>query len=136
MADLAVTAADVAAVRVIEQITAPAAEAIDAGEVVRYDTATGRLALGNGTTAAEARVVGVAINSASQAGDTITAITQGIVDLGDALDALDYDAPVYASDTDGTLGGAAGDATVDVIVGRVIPGWGHTTADKLLRVAL
>jgi hypothetical protein len=78
--------------------------------------------------------VGVAISEANQAGITITAVRKGVVDLGDALDALAFNAVVYASDTDGTLGDAAG--TVSKVVGEVIPAFGATTADKLLRVNL
>ena len=49
MATLSVTAADVALVQVIEKFTGPAAEAIAAGQYVRLDTSTGKIALGNGT---------------------------------------------------------------------------------------
>lgn len=134
MADLTVTEAT--PVKIIEQFTAAAGEAFALGEVVRLDTSTGYVTPANGTTAAEARAIGIALQEATVAGDTITVLVQGIVDLADALDALDYDDPVYVSDTDGALGGADTDATVDVIVGRVVPAFGHTTADKLLRVAL
>jgi hypothetical protein len=138
MAALTVVAADVALAtkggESHEIITAPAAEAITAGQIVRWTTTTGTLALGNGTTAPESQIVGVAISEANQAGITITAVRKGVVDLGDALDALAFNAVVYASDTDGTLGDAAG--TVSKVVGEVIPAFGATTADKLLRVNL
>ena len=135
MADLTVTPADVAPVEIVEQVTAPANEAINAGQPVRFDTTTGRLALANGTTAAEARAIGIALNTVLT-GEPLTAVRRGVIDVGDALDALAFDAPVYVSDTDGTLGGADTDATVDVIVGRVEPAFGNTTPDKVLRVAL
>lgn len=131
MADLVITPAKVAPVRVIEQFTAPAAEAIDAGEYVRIDTTTGKAALGNGSSAGEARLGGIAINSAV-AGQAVTVVRYGVIDVGDALDALTYDDDVYLSDTDGKLADAEG--TVGVYVGTVVPGWGNTTADKLLRV--
>lgn len=138
MAALTVVAADVALAtkggEVHEIITAPAAEVITAGQIVRWDTSTGKLALGNGTTAPESQIVGVAVTEANQANVTITAVRKGVVDLGDALDALAFNAVVYASDTDGTLGDAAG--TVSKVVGEVIPAFGATTADKLLRVDL
>jgi len=134
MSDLTVTASDVAAVQIFEQWTAPAAETFSAGEAIRLDTSTGKATPGNATGAAEARVTGIAIETANVANETITIVKRGILDLGDALDSLDYDAAVYLSNTDGTLGTAA--ATVSIIVGRVVPGWGHTTADKLLWVDL
>jgi len=52
------------------------------------------------------------------------------VDVGEGLVGLNYGALVYVSDTDGTFADAAG--TVSVIAGQVIPGFGNTTADKLL----
>ena len=132
MADLVITVCE--PVEVIEQATGPAAEAVAKGQYTRLQTTTGDIELGNATTAAEARNGGLAIQEATQAGDTITYVKKGIVDVGDALDALAYDADVYLSDTDGTLADAAG--TVSKIVGTVVPGNGATTADKLLRVDL
>lgn len=129
MADLTITTCD--QVQVIQQFTGPAAEAIAEGDRCRFDATTGQIALGNGTTAAEVKAGGIAVNAAA-AGATVTIINQGIVDVGNALDALNYGADVYVSDTDGQFSTEVGDSTVDVIVGQVIPGWGHTTADKLL----
>lgn len=131
MTNLSITADDVAPVKVIEQMTCPAGEAITAGQYVRLDTTTGKFTKGNGSSAGEARLGGIALNSAA-AGETVTAVLYGIVDLGDALAALTYDDDVYLSDTDGTLADAAG--TVGVYVGTVVPGFGVTTPDKLLRV--
>lgn len=131
---LTITAANVAPVEVFEQWTGPAVEVITAGQMVRLDTATGKAALSNGTTAAEARVRGIAINGASVAGITVTVVKRGVVDLGDALGDLDFDAAVYLDNTDGALGTAAG--SVSTVVGRVVPAWGYTTADKLLHVDL
>jgi hypothetical protein len=45
---------------------------------------------------------------------------------------LGYDAKVYLSDTDGTLADSPG--TIGRVVATVWPGWGATTADKILRV--
>jgi hypothetical protein len=115
-------------------ITAPAAEAIAKGQYVRLNVTTGRLELGNGSTAAEARSGGVAITGALGAGDIITAVRKGELDLGDALTALAYDQDVFLSNTDGTLADTAG--TVSLVVGTVVSGNGHTTPDKLLRVDL
>jgi len=134
MADLTITAADVAVVEVIEQFTGPAAEAINAGQYVRYNTTNGKIELGNATTAAEARSGGIAVVTANAANVTITVLRKGILDVGEALAALTFDDDVYLSDTDGTLADAAG--TVSKIVATVVPAWGYTTADRLLRVDL
>ena len=134
MANLTVTAADVAPVKVLEQYTAPAAEAITVGQVVRLDTTAGTWTLANGSAAGEARGLGIAISAANQAGIAITAVIKGVLDMGDALGDLTYDDDVFLSDTDGTLADAAG--TVSLIVGRVVPGFASTTPDKLLRVDL
>lgn len=131
MADLTIAAAR--PVQVIEQFTGPAAEAITSGQYVRYNVTTGKVELGKGTTAAEARKGGIAVQSAA-AGETVTAVRKGDLDVGNALSALTYDDDVYLSDTDGILADAAG--TVSLIVGTVVPAWGATTADKLLRVDL
>lgn len=143
MADLSVTPADVAPVKIVQQFTAPAAEDIDAGQPVRLDTTSAHWTLANGTTAPEARVKGLAMRSVL-AGGELTALQKGIMSLGAALDALAPDAPVYLSDTDGTLATADTDATVDVIVGRVVPGFSGlattglptTGGDRLLEIDL
>jgi hypothetical protein len=129
MANLTITTCD--QVQVVQQFTGPAVEAIAEGSRCRFDATTGKIALGNGTTAAEVKAGGIAVNAAA-AGMTVTIINQGIVDVGEALAALSFGADIYVSDTDGQFGTAAGDSTVDVICGQVVPGWGHTSADKLL----
>ena len=137
MANLSITAADVAPVRVDEAdlFTGPAAEAITAGQYVRLNTTTGYVELGNGSSTAEARAGGIAIKSAAVAGEPVSYVTQGLVSLGNALGGLAYGADVYLSDTDGTLADAAG--TVSRIVGTVHPAYGSTSGvDKLLRVRL
>lgn len=118
-------------VQVIRQFTGPLAEAVDEGQYVRLNTSNGMIEKGNATNAGESRDGGIAINS-GVARQSITVVADGIVDVGNALDALAYDADVFLSDTDGTFADAAG--TVSKIAGTVVPGWGHTTADKLLRV--
>jgi len=130
MSDLTITATDVAPIEIYEQMTGPAEEALNAGEMVRLATGSGKITPGNATAAAEARVMGMAIKTADFANDSITVVKRGIIDVGDALDAMDYDDAVYLSNTDGTLGTAA--ATVSTIVGRVVPVWGSSTADKAL----
>jgi len=124
--------------RVLESIiqdTQIAAEAIDAGEAVRYDTSTGKFTGANGSSAAEARIYGLA-KSTVAAGMPLTAIRKGVVDGWD-VSAKAYDLAIYLSDTDGTLADSAG--TVSVIVGRVIPANSQTlgtAADKVLFVDL
>jgi len=134
MADLtAPTATAVNPVEMKEIFTGPAAEAIVAGRYVRYNTTSGTIEYGNATDSAEARSGGIALTSAA-AGITLTALRTGIVDLGNILGDLAYDADVYLSTNDGRLATAAG--TVTLVVGTVVPIWGHTTADKALRVDL
>lgn len=130
MATLTVTV--VRPVAVIEQITGPAGEALTAGQWARLNTSTGKIELGKATTLAEAADGGIAL-SAAAVGSPVTLVTQGLVDLGDALGDLAYGATVFLSDTDGTLADATGTQTKKV--GTVVPAWGSTTADKLLRVA-
>jgi len=129
----AVTATDVAPVQILEQFSGPAAESITAGQVVRRDTSNGKVTPSNATTSAEARSAGIALQSAA-AGESLEVIRKGLVDLGNILGDLDYDADVYLSDTDGRLADAAG--SVEKIVGTVEPVFAHTTADKVLRVDL
>jgi hypothetical protein len=135
MALLTIVAARVHSVRINgpnDIVSGPASEAITAGQYVRYDTATGKVTPGNGTTAAESRDGGIALNSAAIADLTVEFQRAGVVDIGDAMTALAYDADVFLSDTDGTLADVAG--TVSKVIGTVIPAWGATTADKLLQL--
>jgi hypothetical protein len=132
MATLNVVAASVAPVQVHEQLTGPAGEVITKGQFVRLNTTTGLFELGNGTTAAEGRRGGIAIESAPVAGLAITVVTKGILDMGNALGSLTYDDDVFLSNTDGVLGDAAG--SVSYVVGVVVPGFASLTPDKLLAV--
>lgn len=133
MADLSITASEVSPVEVFEQVTLPTDEALNAGQVGRLDPTSGKATKANGTLAAEARALGVSITHVTVAGEKpATLVKRGILDLGDALDALDFDDQVFLSDTDGTLADTAG--TVTAAIGRVVPGWGAETADKLLFV--
>jgi hypothetical protein len=133
MADLTITAGDVALVKAFETLTGPTAEAIDAGEIVRIDTSTGKFTLANASSAAEGRIVGVAVNSGA-AGETITVLKRGFLDVGDTLASETIDEMLFASNTDGKIDDGAGAPTVDYNVGRVWPAWGATTADLLLFV--
>lgn len=136
MANIAlVTANKVSVVESVIQATLPAAEAITAGAAVRIDTASGKFTNANATSAAEARIYGIAARTVP-AGAPVTAIRKGVMD-GFNLDALAYDAAVHLSNTDGALADAAG--TTAAIVGRVIPGTSNNIGvglDKLLFIDL
>ena len=127
------TAGRMRIVESIEQITLPAGEAILAGAPVRQDT-SGNLVNGNGTTATEAAIIGIATKSVAT-NEALTVLKKGVLDgftLAGAFGSL-----AYVSDTDATIADAAG--TVSVIVGRVIAAKGQqigTAADKLLAVNL
>lgn len=117
-------------VRAIDKFDAPSNE-VFGFEAVRYHT-DGTVTPANGSSAGEAGFEGIATVESDRVGQAITVLREGIVDVGEALAALAIGAPVYLSDTDGTLADTAG--TVSVVVGRVVPGWGSLTADKLLLV--
>lgn len=136
MADLTIKPADVAPVRVVQQFTGPADEAIDAGEMVRLNTSTGQFTLANASSATEGRVIGMSMTTTTLAGQTITVVSKGLVDVGDAVTALDYDLALELSDTDGKIDDGAGTPTGTYVIGRVFPGWGATTADKLILLDL
>lgn len=120
-------------VEAIDRFTAPSNE-VFGFEAVRFHT-DGSVTPANGTDAAESNFQGMATNESNRVGEGITVVRDGLLDVGDALAGLAPGAPIYLSDTDGTLTDDAGDATVDIIVGRVEPG--NTTSgtpDLLLRV--
>lgn len=100
-------------------------------EAVRFNT-SGEVTPAKGTDATEANFQGFATIESDRVGQAVTVVREGLLDVGNALSALAFGAPVYLSDTDGTLATTAG--TVPVIIGRVAPGWGSITADKLLHV--
>ena len=101
--------------------------------MVRFDTSSGKIVLSNAASAANARVRGIALQTAI-AGQTTTVVQKGIVDVGNALGALSYDQDVYLSNTDGTLADAAG--TTSKVAGIVVPGYSSETPDKLLWIDL
>lgn len=139
MANITIDAGDVHVIRLDEGITQPTGEAVGKGEYVRLNGTTGRLEYGNATTAGElGNLAGLTISTPPYLGAPVTAMRKGLLNVGDALDALDFGAPVYVSDTDGTLADAA-DGTVDLIVGYVYPipnTYNGGTPDKCLYVDL
>ena len=82
MANIALAVAhQVAIVESIHQMTLPAAEIIEPGSPVRIDVTTGRFTNSNGTSAAEARVWGIATGRKQIiAGMNCTAIRRGVLD--------------------------------------------------------
>ena len=133
MADLTVVAAEVAPILVFEQVTLPAGEAIDAGDIVRMDVSTGYATLANASSAAEGRILGMAINSAV-VGQAVTIVKRGIVDVGDALISETMDDLIDLSNTDGQMDDGAGTPTTVVNVGRVWPAFGDVSAEFVLFV--
>lgn len=132
MANLSlVTANELNIVESFIQMTLPAGEAIVAGQAVRLDVANGKFTLANGTVVAEARIYGVAVKTVA-AGQAVTAIRKGVLD-GIDVSGMAYDAPIYLSDTDGTLANTAG--TVSTVVGRVIPATSTTLGTGYDKIA-
>lgn len=115
----------------IDRFTAPSNETFGF-EAVRFHT-DGSVTPANGTDAAESNFQGIATNESTRVGEGIEVVRDGLLDVGEALVGLAPGAPIYLSDTDGTLATTAG--TVTVIVGRVEPGNTDSgTPDLLLRV--
>jgi hypothetical protein len=135
MTAISITASNVRVVKRSDQSqhTAPAGEAITAGQYIRQDPSTGKFVLGNATTKAEVGDGFIAENSGA-VGDAVTGHKNPVViDVGDALSGLNYGAPAYLADTDGTLADAAG--TEAFVVGKVVAGWAGS-AKKLLRLEM
>ena len=124
----------VEAVESLEQRTLACAEPITPGDMVRLDG--DKWTKGNGTTATEAAVYGMAIGDrVVPAGMAITAVKRGTL-YGHTFSGV-TGTKVYLSDTDGKIDTAAG--TVSVIVGEVVPGTATLRGDtpqKMLRIAL
>lgn len=131
MADLSAVTT-IAPVSIYKQRVGPAAEAITAGQHVRMNVLTGTVELGNSSSAAEARWGGMALSDAIT-NEGVNVVTEGILDVGNILSALAYDADIYIGSTDGLLANAAAGSSGSPI-GRVVAGFGTTTADKLLEV--
>lgn len=95
----------VGVVEATQSRTLPAGEAITAGQAVRIDTSTGKFTKANATSEAEARVYGIAANTAA-AGFPVQAVRRGVLDIGNGLGGMSYDADVYLSNTDGGIADA------------------------------
>lgn len=122
----------------IDQMTLPAAEALTAGNAVRIvpsSTGAGRWTKANASDLTEGRVWGIATRTVV-AGEAVTAVRNGILDGFDVA-SLAYGDPLYLSDTDGTIADSYG--TVDVLIGRIVPGTATTLGtayDRLVKVEI
>jgi len=135
MTAITVTAARVRPVLILEQATKPALVAITRGQLVKLDLTTGKWTLPDVTSAGNAGARrGYALRDV-QIGEALTALTKGLLDIGDGLSAMNFGDSVFMSNAPGGIDTAAG--TVSVTVGTVDSAWaGGTTADKLVRVDL
>jgi hypothetical protein len=111
MADLTITVCRLVRATESEILTKPAGEVATPGTYMRQNTTTGYLEKGNASSEAElGGVYGLLIDDDAAVNQPSTiALPGAIVDLGSALDSLAYDAPVFASATDGLLADAAVD---------------------------
>lgn len=116
MADITLTAAQIGIVnpREADVFLATAVEAITAGQPV-YRTTAGKVGVADANGAGKQQARGIALNAAA-AGETVSVLREGDL-YGFVLSGLAYDAPVYLSDTAGSL--ADGQGTMKVIVGFV-----------------
>lgn len=102
------------------------------GVYMRVDPTTGKAMLGNASSAGEVGTLrGIALSNQRNTGDSVTLMRHGLIDVGDALDGMDYGEAIYLSDTDGTFADAAGTVTT-AIVGYVWPIWQHDGTIKKL----
>lgn len=103
-----------------------------AGKYMRVDSSTGKAVLGNASSATEVGTLrGIALTDEKYLGDSVTLLRNGLVDMGNALDGMDYGEAIYLSDTDGTFADAAGTVTT-AIVGYVWPVFEHDGTVKKL----
>lgn len=103
--------------------------ALTRGVPVFIDPTTGKIDIADGNGAGTKQCRGITLD-AGGVGAGIRVLEYGDV-YGYDLSGLNYDAPVYVSDTAGSLDTAAG--TVTVIVGRVAP-MSDQALEKVLRV--
>lgn len=90
------------------------------GKFLRVDGTTGKAMLANASSAAEAGGLhGFALSNQRVVGDSVSLFRHGLLDWGDALDALDFGDSVYLADTDSAYADSAGTVTVEV--GKVWP---------------
>lgn len=103
-------------------ITVPSGETVASrkGKYLRVDGTTCKAMLGNASSSTEVgKISGFALSNERFVGDAVSLLRYGLVDVGDALDALGAGDYVYLNDTDSTFGTTAG--TTSKTVGRVYP---------------
>ena len=105
--------------------------AVTKGVPVYVDGTTGKLGICDGNGSGTKQFRGITLN-AGGVGAGINVLSEGDM-YGFDLSGLSYDAPVYISDTAGSLDTGAG--TVTVIVGRVRP-MSDADRGKVLRVSV
>ena len=131
MADIALTATQIGLVWPDDQevYAWEAAVTITAGQAV-YINSNGKLDLADANGSGTLQFAGIALNGGG-AGQTIDVIKRGAL-YGFTISGLAYFAPVYLSNTAGSLADAAG--TSSNVVGRVIPLNNTGTLTKVLWV--
>jgi hypothetical protein len=132
MADIALTAAQIAAVKpeISEIIDVTLAATVTKGQALYLVAASGKYGVADANDSGKEQVRGIALK-AGAAGETIPMLKRGPV-AGFTISGMNYDAPAYLSNTAGALADAAG--TMTVVVGRVIPLNDSPTFSKVLWV--
>lgn len=106
------------------------AEAMTQGQASYLVATTGKYGIADANAAGKQQFRGIVLESGG-AGQGVGLLKRGAV-WGYDLSGLNYDAPVYLSDTAGALADAAG--TMSVIVGRVMPLTDAGTLTKVLYI--
>lgn len=131
MADIALTAAQIAAVKpeMSQIVDVTLAATVTKGQAL-YLTSAGTFGVADANDSGKEQVRGIAL-AAGAAGETIPMLKRGPL-AGYTLTSQAYDAPIYLSNTAGALADAAG--TMTVVVGRVMPLNDRPTYTKVLWV--
>lgn len=125
MADISVVAADVDDVSPFKADIVPVflAETVTAGQI-GYQLADGTFGIADANAGGKQQARGVFLQGGTATGGPVDLLREGEV-TGFGISGLNYDAPLYLSDTAGALADAAG--TVTALVARVT---GLTDKDK------
>lgn len=134
MADLTIVAAEVRPVsnehNPLRRNAYPKSGTLTRGLYAVIDSTTAKAKVADASAAGTAIAGGIVIEDS---GSKVSVQTEGLVDLGSALDGLSYGAAVYLSDTNsGILADTPG--TYRRKIGKVVPHWGALTANKLLQL--
>lgn len=132
MSDIALTAAQIAPVKpeLSEIMDVTLAETVTKGQAGYLVAASGKYGVADANASGKQQIRGIFV-AGGAAGDTVPLLKRGPM-FGFTLAGLNYDAPLYLSDTAGALADAAG--TMTVVVGRVIPINDGPTFTKVLFV--